>query len=80
MPTCESAIGLSAKAAGKPRPFWPHRTFSWEYPVITDRSPTDTSSRLAPACSELNERRGALLQESLPCWAGLRTGLHLFSI
>lgn len=37
-------------------PLWPHGTFSWEYPVITEKSFMDTSSRLVPACSEPNER------------------------
>lgn len=57
-------------------PLLPRETFSWEYPSITDKSSTDTSSRLVLVCSEPNGRNGALLRESSPCWAGVRTGLH----
>lgn len=73
MPTWECATGWSAKAAGKPMPLWPHGTFSWEYPVITGKSSMDTSSRLAPACFELNERRGHFSRSS--CHVGQGSGL-----
>lgn len=79
LPILKSAIGRSAKAAGKSVPFLPHGIFSWEFPGLLRSSPW-TCPPVWPWLLWAKWKVHRTFPGVLPWWAGLRTGLHSFSI